>query len=111
MLINKSKSYTTDDIITLRLVTGEEILAKYVGESDLAYTISRPMALMPGPQGVMLAQMAMTLELNTEVEIQKVHVIVHGHTRDEARDSYIQATTGIKTVRGSLLNATGMPGR
>lgn len=111
MLINRNKNYADGDVITLRLVTGEEILAKYVSESDRAYTISRPMALMPGPQGVMLAQMAMTLELNTEVEIQKAHVVVHGYTRDEARDSYIQATTGIKTVRGNMLNAAGLPGR
>ena len=59
----------------------------------------------------MLSQMVMTLELNSNVDIQKAHVIVHGHTRDEAKDAYIQATTGIKTVRGSLLNAAGVPGR
>lgn len=111
MLINRSKAYAADDIITLRLVTGEEILAKYVSQTDTAYTVSRPMALVAGPQGVMLTQMVMTLELNSEVEIQKAHVVVHGYTRDEARDSYIQATTGIKTVRGNLLNATGLPGR
>jgi hypothetical protein len=111
MLINKSKKYDSEDIVTLRLVTGEEVISRYVGETDTTYTVTRPMVLMAGPQGVMLSQMVMTLELNSNVDIQKVHVIVHGHTRDEAKDAYIQATTGIKTVRGNLLNAAGMPGR
>jgi hypothetical protein len=111
MLINQNKTYSPGDVMTLRLITGEEILAKYHSDSETAYTVSRPMALMPGPQGVVMAQLAMTLELDDEVQIQKAHVVVHGLTRDIARDSYIQATTGIKTVRGNLLNATGMPGR
>lgn len=108
MLINRSKAYADGDIITLRLVTGEEILAKYVSQTDTSYTVARPMALVAGPQGVMLTQMVMTLELNNDVEIQKAHVVVHGYTRDEARDSYIQATTGIKTVRGDLSAVKGL---
>lgn len=111
MLINKGKGYEADDVITLRLVTGEEIIARYVSETADNFVITRPMALGAGPQGVMLTQMVMTLELNNEVEIQKAHVVVHGRTREEAQDGYIQATTGIKPVRGSLLNAAGMQTR
>ena len=51
MLINKSKNYDADDVITFRLVTGEEVISRYVSETDSAYTISRPMVLMAGPQG------------------------------------------------------------
>lgn len=111
MLINRSKSYEADEVVTLRLTTGEEVMARFVEETDLTFKVSRPMVLMAGPQGAMLTQMAMTLELNTEVEFQKSHVVIHGRTREEAADSYIQATTGIKPVRGSLLNASGMQAR
>ena len=110
MLINKPK-YEVDEVITLRLITTEEIIARFVRETDTGFVVTKPLALMPTPQGITMTQMVMTVEINTEVEIQKQHVVVHGPTRQEAADGYLEATTGIKPVRGKLLNAAGMQAR
>jgi hypothetical protein len=103
MLINKSNSYTPGDVVTFRLVTGEEILGRLVEDQADCFIIERPMSLVPSGQGLAMMPLAMTIELNNKIQLQKNHVIVHGATRKEAVDGYTEATTNIKVVRGGSL--------
>ncbi len=48
--------YRENDIVTFKLISGEEIVAKYVSETDTSFRIYKPLSLMPGPQGMALGQ-------------------------------------------------------
>jgi hypothetical protein len=101
MLINKP--YEKDDVVTFKLITGEEIIARLLSENADAFSVSRPLALAMSGQGVGLIPAAFSAPLNM-VELQRAHVLMHDRTREELVGNYLEGTTGIQTVRkGSIL--------
>ena len=42
------------DLITLKLASGEEVIAKYKGKADSYISIEKALVLMQGPQGLAL---------------------------------------------------------
>jgi hypothetical protein len=98
MLIKNA--YEKDDVVTFKLVTGEEIIAKVLEEKTDVFVISKPLALAMGAQGVGLVPAAFSAELNS-LELQRAHVILHAPTRREIINNYIEGTTGIQTVKKS----------
>jgi hypothetical protein len=89
--------YTENDIITLKLVTGEEVVSRYISETDSEYTIYKPLTLMPGREGLALAQSLMSAKLDRNITVNKSTVIMHTFSRDEMAAAWIEATSGIKT--------------
>jgi hypothetical protein len=96
MLIKKP--IQENDIITLKLISGEEVIAKYVGQDAGAYHLSKPLVLAPGPKGMVLAPFIITAEELAEVHIIKTALVtVPFRTQQAVKNSYIEFTTGIKT--------------
>jgi hypothetical protein len=113
MLLNKT--YTQGDVITFKLTNGEEVIAKYQGETLTEYQITKPVVLTPTPQGSlgMLPSM-FSVELNTvTINLQKSAVAMSALTRKEVSDEYIRGTSGIKPASSmeGLLNATSTQSR
>lgn len=92
MLINKG--FTKNDIVSLKLINGDEIIARFESENTNEFTISKPLAITIGPQG--LAMMPwIFLGDNDSIKIQKSHVFVSMTSKKDAADQYLQGTTGI----------------
>ena len=45
------EKYKDGDLITLKLTSGEEVIANYKGEADSHISIEKALVLMNGPQG------------------------------------------------------------
>lgn len=95
MLVSK---YSKDDIVTFKLVNGDEIIAKVIEETDQSFTINKPCTVMPSQQGLGLIQSLFTSELNNNVTLDKRHVMLHSRTGKKIEDHYITTTTGIEPV-------------
>jgi hypothetical protein len=83
------------DIISIKLVTGEELVARFEEETDTDITVDKPMSLQIGPQGVGITQFMLTMDMNSKVTISKHNCLVIATTRKEMSDQYIQGTTGL----------------
>lgn len=94
----QTPKYKKDDIVTFKLVNGDEIVAKIIDESDTTYVISKPCTVMPSPQGLGLIQSLFTSDLNKNVPLEKNHVMLHSITIEAVQNHYIQTTTGIQPV-------------
>lgn len=94
MLIDKG--VTEGEVVTLKLTSGEEIIAKLVEDGPLHYKLSRPMVLTAGQQGLGMAPYLFTVNPDKEIKISKSTVTVCEATDKSFADSYIQGTTGIK---------------
>jgi hypothetical protein len=94
MLIQKSK-YSKDDIITFKLVNGDELVAKLVEETEISFIIAKPTSVVPQGQGIGLIQALFTTELARSIELDKAHVMMHAHTSSDVAGYYTQLTTGI----------------
>ena len=96
MLIGKQ--YATDDIISLRLTSGDEVIGKYISEDMSSYTLSKPMMLSATPKGVGLVPVMMTVNPDRNMNVNKATVICTGETVKEIADQYTFQTTGIQPV-------------
>jgi len=92
----KNLNYERDEIVSFKMVNGDEIVAKIVEETDNGYTVSKPCTVMPSAQGLGLIQSLFTSELNNNVTLGKAHVMMSSKTVEAVRNHYIQTTTGIQ---------------
>jgi hypothetical protein len=96
MLIDRG--VTEGEVITLKLTSGEEIVAKLVEDGPLYYKLSRPMVIGMGQQGPGLMPYLFTVNPDKDVKIFKATVAVAEATDKQFADQFIQSTTGIKLV-------------
>jgi hypothetical protein len=96
MLIDKG--VTVGEVITLKLTSGEEIVAKLVEEGPVYYKLSRPMVIGMGQQGPGLMPYLFTVHPDKEVKLNKMVVAMAEATDKQFADQFIQSTTGIKLV-------------
>ena len=103
MLINKSR-VSEGDIIALKLVNGDEIVAKLVKDNGDSWELDRPCTVMPSAQGIGLIQSLFTADPKITINISKTHVIMHAPVISQMETHYIQTTTGIQQVsKGSII--------
>jgi len=95
MLIDKGLS--AGEVITIKLTSGEEIIAKLVEETDAYFKVSTPQVIAQGPKGVGLLPYLFTVHPDKEVKISKPVVIAEPTDADFAKQ-FIQATTSIALV-------------
>ena len=101
MLINKK--YEDGTVISLKLMSGEEVLGKYVKEDMVAYTLSKPVMLTAGKQGVGLAPYMLTVNPDREFDFNKTAVLSHGATDQDIAKQYIEQTSGIALSAGTVV--------
>lgn len=94
MLIDKGM--TPGEVISMKLVTGEEVIGKMVEENSHGIKISKPMSLSMSPQGVGLIPFLFTVNPEKEITINYGAIVVQAVTDKQFADQYIQSTTGIK---------------
>jgi hypothetical protein len=92
-----------DQIYTFKIANGDEIVAKITAEDDTTYTISRPLTVVPGREGIQMIFALFTANPDKSVTVNKSQVSMIAISRDEVQDSYVEATTGIKPVRNSKI--------
>jgi len=89
-------TYKTGDTISLKLTSGEELVARLEEEKDTQVTIHKPMVLVAGQQGLGLAPFMFSVsgdkfKINTNV------IVCVAKTEDELAKQYVKQTTGIVT--------------
>jgi hypothetical protein len=93
MLINKG--VTVGEVITLKLTSGEEIVAKLVEETDTHYKLSKPMVIGMGQKGPGLMPYLFTVSPNKDIKLLKITVTVAEATDEQFAKQFIESTTGI----------------
>lgn len=102
MLIQKG--YAEGDIVCFKVVNGDEIVAKLVEEKPDAFVVSKPCTVVPSQQGLGLMQSLFSADINTNITLNKMHVIMHSPVIDKLEAHYIQTTTGIQPVtKGGII--------
>lgn len=96
MLIDKGVS--EGEVITIKLTSGEEIVAKLVQDGAAYYKLSRPMVIGMGAQGPGLMPYLFTVHPDKEVKLNKNVVAMAEATDKSFADQFVQSTTGIKLI-------------
>jgi len=96
MLIDKG--VCEGEVVTFKLTSGEEIVAKLVEDGPVYYKLSRPMVIGMGQQGPGLMPYLFTVHPDKDVRLNKSVVAMAEATDKQFADQFIQSTTGIKMV-------------
>jgi hypothetical protein len=94
MLIDKG--VTVGEVITFKLTSGEELVAKLVEETTNYYKLSKPMVIGMGQKGPCLMPYLFTVSPDKEIKLSKTTVTVCEPTDKGFADQFIESTTGIK---------------
>jgi hypothetical protein len=97
MSVEVGKTYT------MRMGYGEEIVAKITALDSSTFTLSKPVAVVPGQQGIQLMNSLFTADPESDVTVNRSSVAMIAPVREDVGDSYLEATTGIKPVRSKIL--------
>jgi len=87
--------YKKGDTISLKLASGEEIVARLDAESDNDFTLNKPMVLIAQQQGLGLAPFMFSVSPEAKFTLQRTSVSCLAKTEEEISKQYIQQTTGI----------------
>lgn len=93
MIVEKDKVYT------FKLNNADEVVAKVVDITEVAYIVSHPLSAVPTKEGLQLIYTIFTGDPKQNITINKVAVAMICQTREEVCDHYLEATTGLKPVR------------
>jgi hypothetical protein len=96
MLIDKGVA--VGEVVTLKLTSGEELVAKLVDDQVMHYKLSHPMVIAMSPKGPALMPYLFTVDPSKEVRIAKGVVAVVEATDKSFADQFVETTTGIKLV-------------
>jgi hypothetical protein len=96
MLIDKGVA--VGEVITLKLTSGEELVARLAEETQDYYKLSQPCVIGMGEHGPGLMPYLFTVEPTKDVKLSKSTVTVAVATAKVFADQYLQSTTSIKIV-------------
>ena len=94
MLIDKGVS--AGEVVTLKLTSGEEIVARLDEETATHYKLSKPMVIGMGQNGPGLMPYLFTVHPDKVVPLLKSTVTVAVSSDKVFADQYLQSTTNIK---------------
>ncbi len=96
MLINKG--FSNGDVVSIKLINGDELITRFEAEDADTITISRPMAITMGVQGMGLIPWVF-LGNAEKIVLKKKHTFFIVPSKKEASDQYVEGTTGIALVK------------
>ena len=86
------------DVVTIKTVGGDEIIARLSEILPASYKITKPLAIMATQQGLGLAPFTFTVNPDTKIEIRMSAIVFIAKTDSDMAKQYISSTTGIKMV-------------
>jgi len=92
----------TNDVVTIKLVSGEEVIGRFVQEDTTSITLRKPVVPVPaGQQSMGLAPFVMSCDYlhsdtNNEIKFNKDTMIISPMlTNKQFADAYLQQTGGL----------------
>ena len=104
-----TSNFKKSDVVTIKLSTGEEIVARFDADTGSELKVVKPTVLTVNPQsgGAMLIPWLMSIDAHSSdpVVIEKNQIVAVSKPHKGIADSYMRSTTGITpaTAESSLI--------
>lgn len=83
------------EVYTLKLISGEEVVARVNAIEDHYLLLHDPVSVAPGPQGLGLMQSLFTANPKDPARLNINSVTIYALTDESVKSKYIEATTGL----------------
>lgn len=94
---------TPNEIYTIKLGTGEEIVARIISQDAQELILENPILCVLSPQGLQMMPGLFSANMDKNVRLNSSSWAMIAETRDDVRNSWIQATTGIAPASKRIL--------
>lgn len=91
-----TQTRTKGDIISVKLVTGEEIFGRFVSQTADKLTMTKVMKLVLAPNGNPGFTSVLQTSEQEELEFDRNHILLIAFTQKQIKDEYLGATSGIQ---------------
>jgi len=103
MLLEKN-TIAEGDVITIKLISGEEVIGKYIKDDEQFLTLEKPLMLAMSQKGVGMAPVLVTVNPDTRLKFNRQSIMITAHSDNEIAKQYMYQTTGIQPVSaGSII--------
>ena len=89
-----SKPIADGDIVSIKLINGDELIARLSKDDQTGITINRPLALTMQGGGLGMVPWVL-LGDKDDIVLNRNHVFAMVPSKKDAADQYVQGTTGI----------------
>jgi len=93
--------YKNGDVVSIKLNSGEEMIARLEAESKEHLTLMKPLILMATDGGMGLAPFMFTVAPEQKIKININSIICTVKSAKDATDMYIKQTSSIQIVGGA----------
>jgi hypothetical protein len=87
--------YKVTDIITVKILGGDEVVGRLAAIDDGAITLNKPHAVMMGQQGFGLAPYVLTAGPDFKINVKDEHIVCIVKTFDGVAKEYTKQTSGL----------------
>lgn len=98
-----TKQIEQNTIYTIKLLTGEEMVAKITEINPDHMIIENPILTVLSPQGLQMMPGLFSANQDKTVRLNNSSWAMIAETREDVRNSWIQATTGITPVTKKII--------
>ena len=88
--------YTVGDTVSIKLSSGEEMVARLESETETKVTVYKPLMLVAQQQGMGLAPYMFTVKHDNKFNLNMQNIICIAKTEKEMASKYMESTTGLK---------------
>lgn len=90
-----SAPITVGDVVTLKIISSEEVIGRLEAFKETSITIKKPMTFMMGAQGLGLVPYAFSAPSDVSVDIPLSLIVCKIKTDEMVAKQYIHQTTGL----------------
>ena len=87
------------DLVTLKLASGEEVIAKYVSGADSYISIEKALVLMQGPQGLAFGTFFSTAQQDKPINIAKDKITSIAYINEKIQQEYNRVFSKIEVPK------------
>ena len=103
-----TSNYKKNDIISIKLSTGEEVVGRFSASNETSVNVVKPTVLTLNPQSgqVMIIPWVMSIDVHSSepVEIKNSQVVALGKPSKGIADVYLQGSSGIARPNANELS-------
>lgn len=88
---------------TIKLNSGEELVAKIKKNGGTVTTVTNPVSIAPAQQGMQMIPSLFTADMDQEISINNTSIAMYALTDQSVADKYLEATTGIKVPEKKII--------
>lgn len=87
--------YKTGDTVTLKLISGEEVVGRVGEPTEGLVVLTKPMTFIMGPQGLGMVPYMFSAPQDAKIKIKETAVVAITKTDENVNKQYIAQTTSL----------------